>query len=422
MNLFNRNIINIRFLQIAIHIGCFLIAFLCASSLKADNFNNQITAISISEKASQAAISFTSKNFPKYRIFTIADPERLVIDFGAAQLKAEIDLSKSTLFKSSRNSYTDGNLRIVFDATSKIEISQSTIINPDQNHKNYRLVINVSNVNQAAQTQQQGSVTPLSSLIADQILAEITDDLPALENPVAQKEVKKRKKLPIIVIDAGHGGKDPGTIGRYARTKEKLVTLAYARELKKALDATGRFRAFLTRDSDYFIPLGERVEKARKLRANLFISLHADSSPNRKTTGLSIYTLSENSSDKEAAKLARKENKSDIIGGVNFSGTSGDVLKALISMSQRNSMNNSAQFAEIAIKSLGRDGVDILQNTHRFAGFRVLTAPDMASVLIELGYLSNKSEERRLNSLNHRRKVANALVKAVDVYFKRVKE
>jgi N-acetylmuramoyl-L-alanine amidase len=160
---------------------------------------------------------------------------------------------------------------------------------------------------------------------------------------------------------------------------------------------------------------------SRNKKADLFISLHADASPDRDTYGLSIYTLSDSSSDKQAALLAQKENKSDIIGGADFSDASGDILKTLINLSQRNTMNESAKFAEIAIRSVRGNGVETLQRTHRFAGFRVLTAPDVPSVLIELGYLSNKKEEKRLNSLNHKKQVSEALVKAVDKYFDFIK-
>jgi N-acetylmuramoyl-L-alanine amidase len=214
--------------------------------------------------------------------------------------------------------------------------------------------------------------------------------------------VIKKKQKPIIVIDPGHGGKDPGTIGNYARSKEKNITLAYARELKIALDKTKKYKVYLTRNSDIFIPLSRRVEMARKVKADLFISLHANSAANRKASGLSIYTLSETSSDKQAELLAQKENRADIIAGADFSNASPDIMKTLIDLSQRDSMNSSAIYANLAIKSMQNFDIEILNNTHRFAGFRVLTAPDMVSVLIELGYLSNKSEEKKLNDVKYR--------------------
>jgi len=229
----------------------------------------------------------------------------------------------------------------------------------------------------------------------------------------------KVKKLPIIVIDAGHGGKDPGTIGNFARTKEKDLTLAYSKELAKQLMNTKRYNVFLTRDQDVFLPLKTRVEKARKKKADLFISIHVNAIDDRAVSGFSIYTLSEKSSDKQAELLAQKENRADIINGVDFSGASGDIMKTLIDLSQRESKNSSSIFSNIVIKSVKQAEIEILQNTHRFAGFAVLTAPDMTSALIELGYLSNKQEEKLLNSLSYKRKVAESLVDAIDKYFEK---
>ena len=228
-------------------------------------------------------------------------------------------------------------------------------------------------------------------------------------------------KIPVIVIDAGHGGKDPGTIGNYLRSKEKNITLSYARELYKQLKTTKSYKVYLTRNSDIFINLKKRVELARKKNADLFISLHVNAIGDDEITGFSIYTLSEQSSDKQAELLARKENQADIINGVNFSGASIDIMKTLIDLSQRNSKNHSAIFANQVIKNVKNSNIEILQNTHRFAGFAVLTAPDMASVLVELGYLSNQDEEKLLNNPNYKRKVCESLVKAVEEYFSKIK-
>ena len=238
---------------------------------------------------------------------------------------------------------------------------------------------------------------------------------------VVKKTPKKTARIPTIVIDAGHGGKDPGTIGNFARTKEKNLTLAYAKELGKQLVNTKRYKVYLTRDEDIFLPLKTRVEKARKRKADLFISLHVNAIDDKSVSGFSIYTLSETSSDKQAELLAQKENRADIIDGVNFNGASHDIMKTLIDLSQREAKNSSSNFANIAIRGVKNSEIKILQNTHRFAGFAVLTAPDMASTLIELGYLSNKQEEKLLNSLSYKRKIAENLVRAINEYFKQTK-
>jgi N-acetylmuramoyl-L-alanine amidase len=233
----------------------------------------------------------------------------------------------------------------------------------------------------------------------------------------ATKPIKLINKKPVIVIDAGHGGKDPGTIGIFARSKEKNITLSYAKELAKQLAKEKKYKIYLTRDSDIFIPLDKRVAKSRRKKADLFISLHANSIADNQISGFSIYTLSENSSDKQAELLAQKENQADIINGIDFSGASGDITKTLIDLSQRESKNNSARLAKYIIREIKSTDIEILQNTHRFAGFMVLTAPDMASVLIELGYLSNKHEEKLLNSLGYKRLVAKSLANSIKKYF-----
>lgn len=225
------------------------------------------------------------------------------------------------------------------------------------------------------------------------------------------------KRKPVIIIDAGHGGKDPGTIGNYARTKEKNITLSYAKELAKNLMNEKKYKVYLTRDEDFFIPLDKRVAKSRRKKADLFISLHANSISDPTVSGFSIYTLSDNSSDKQAELLAQKENQADIINGIDFSGASKEITKTLIDLAQRESKNSSARLAKYIIREVKKSEIEILQNTHRFAGFMVLTAPDMASVLIELGYLSNKKEEKMLNSISYRRHIAKTLSTAIDNYF-----
>ena len=221
--------------------------------------------------------------------------------------------------------------------------------------------------------------------------------------------------LPLVYIDPGHGGPDPGTIGHNG-TYEKNVTLAVAKELERQLLATGRYRVKLTRESDIYVPLRERFWMARADHADIFISLHADSSFVGDPRGLSVYTLSETSSDAEAEALAAKENKSDLIAGVDLSKQSTAVTSILIDLAQRETKNLSAHFAELLVNELGKV-TTLLPNTHRFAGFAVLKAPDIASVLIEMGYLSNVQDEALLLSASHRAKLAGALLRAIDGYF-----
>lgn len=221
-----------------------------------------------------------------------------------------------------------------------------------------------------------------------------------------------------IVIDPGHGGVDPGAIG-VSGIYEKHITLAAARDLKEHLERTGRFNVHLTRDRDVFIRLRGRIEIAREHKADLFLSVHADTIRNKKVRGLSVYTLSEKASDKEAAELAERENKSDLIAGIDLSHESAEVTNILIDLAQRETMNQSARLASLLVGELGKR-VKVLRNPHRFAGFAVLKAPDVPSVLIELGFLSNRDDERALRSRAHRRKMAQAIAGAVDAYFSKI--
>lgn len=344
------------------------------------------------------------------RIFTLTNPDRLVIDVTNGKLEKEEYRPALPFFvKNYRTKNESNNLRVVFDLEQKLTLKN---LNFDTK----------KNITSSEIVGIENEKTP--DFISTKI-EEFEVETRRVVNPdgsakyIVKKTYKNAapKKMPVIVIDAGHGGKDPGTIGNFARTKEKNITLSYAKELGKQLVNTGRYKVFLTRDNDFFIPLFQRVEKARKKKADLFISLHANAISDNDVSGFSIYTLSETASDKRAELLAQKENQADIINGVDFSGASRDVMKTLIDLSQRQSKNSSSNFANSVIKSVKTSQVEILQNTHRFAGFAVLTAPDMASTLIELGYLSNKEEEELLNSLSYKRKIAAGLTAAIDEYF-----
>jgi N-acetylmuramoyl-L-alanine amidase len=229
---------------------------------------------------------------------------------------------------------------------------------------------------------------------------------------------RRSEPRPMIVLDPGHGGVDPGAIGA-GGTHEKEITLAMAREMRRQIEQTGRYRVQMTRDDDVFVRLRERIAIARQHSADLFVSIHADSMGNRETRGASIYTLSENASDSEAAALAARENRADIIAGVDLSRESRDVTSILIDLAQRETMNHSIVFARALVQEMGREILMLPVNPHRFAGFAVLRAPDVPSVLIELGYLSNPQDEGLLNRPHHRAKVATGIVRAVDSYFAR---
>jgi N-acetylmuramoyl-L-alanine amidase len=221
-----------------------------------------------------------------------------------------------------------------------------------------------------------------------------------------------------VVIDAGHGGPDPGAISPSDGLREKDVTLRIARAIRDELVRSGRVRVALTRDSDRFLVLQERYGIARRLKASLFISIHCDSVGSGLASGASVYTLSEVASDKESAKLAARENKADIIGGIDLGGTATDISSILIDLTQRETMNSSASFARL----LGREAQSLIPlkpNFHRMASLMVLKAPDMPSILFETGYISNPSDAAFIDSSDGRKRIAESVRRAVEVYFAR---
>jgi N-acetylmuramoyl-L-alanine amidase len=233
--------------------------------------------------------------------------------------------------------------------------------------------------------------------------------------PARKPKAATGNRIPVIVLDAGHGGRDPGAIG-VRGTMEKDVTLTMAKELQTLLESTGRYKVVLTRRDDRLLALRQRIDAARAARADLFISLHADHIEKTALRGASVYTLSEHASDAEAAALAARENKEDLISGIDLSSQSAMVTSILIDLAQRETKNLSARFASMLTEELASRTL-VLRNSHRFAGFVVLKAPDVPSVLVELGYLSNREDEAALNSKRHRRLLARAVREAVDRYF-----
>jgi len=223
---------------------------------------------------------------------------------------------------------------------------------------------------------------------------------------------------PLVVIDAGHGGHDPGSLSKTTGRREKDATLSIALAIRDELIRSGRVRVALTREDDRYLILEERYGIARRLKADLFISIHADSATVEDANGATVYTLSEVASDREAARLAARENRADIINGVNLGGQSPDVSSILIDLTQRETMNVSADFARL----LHREATGLVpfrSDYHRFAGFVVLKAPDVPSVLFETGFMSNPTDVDFLFSRDGRRRIADGIARAVEVQFAR---
>jgi N-acetylmuramoyl-L-alanine amidase len=225
-------------------------------------------------------------------------------------------------------------------------------------------------------------------------------------------------RLPIVVIDAGHGGHDPGAISPDNGSREKDLTLAISRAIRDELVKSGRVRVALTRDTDRFLVLQDRYGTARKMNADLFISIHADAAENREARGGTVYTLSEVASDREAQRLAARENKADIINGVNLGGQDREVSSILIDLTQRETMNVSAAFAKLLLRE-AKPNMLLRGTSHKFASFIVLKAPDTPSVLFETGYISNAQDAAFLASGDGQRKVAQSVSSAIQAHFAR---
>ncbi len=340
-----------------------------------------------------------------YEVSTVSNPYRLVIDLQHVDFRLPEGTGKQAVgvvagFRYGR--FGADSSRIVLDLTGPAVVDRKFELEPQAGFGR-RIVLDIASTDMATFVAQNKPAE-------DKATADLPDTMVPIERPVAGVIGRR-----VVVIDPGHGGVDPGTIGR-SGVKEKDVVLAFAKEFARQLRATGRYDVRMTRSTDRFIKLRQRVAIARKYKADLFVSIHANSISKPSVRGLSVYTLSETASDKEAAALARKENASDIIAGVDLGGESPEVTGILIDLAQRETKNFSSRFARSLVDYASAQ-THMLQKSHRFAGFAVLKAPDVPSVLVELGFLTNSGDERELTSSSWRKKVSRSFVKAVDRYF-----
>src|SRR5206468_554423 len=246
--------------------------------------------------------------------------------------------------------------------------------------------------------------------------AESSADKPSAANDRAGKPPSRRRI--VVAIDPGHGGEDPGAIGRRG-TYEKNVVLAIARKLKTILDAEPNMRAMLTRDDDYFVPLAARVQKARRVQADLFISIHADAFRESQARGSSVFALSEHGATSAAARwLAQKENAADLIGGVNLTAKDPLLARTLLDLSQTAQINDSLKVGQHVLDGIGTHSA-LHRATVEQAGFAVLKAPDIPSILIETAFISNPEEEQKLRSERYQQKFAESIAAGVKRYFAR---
>jgi N-acetylmuramoyl-L-alanine amidase len=343
------------------------------------------------------------------RAFVLSNPDRVVIDMPEVswRLGAPPRPSGFGSIKSYRyGTFRAGNSRMVIDLNAPVSVSDALVLPPSAGF-GYRVVIDLFPTTRPKFDAQAGWPADLKKRESD------AEKLAALI--AAQQSPRPGVGRKVIVLDPGHGGLDSGTVGVNG-LMEKDLALAEGLKLRRELQARG-YTVFMTRDSDTFIPLRQRVAIGRADRADLFIALHADSNPDPATTGTSIYTLNDGRSDREASALARRENQSDVIAGVDLSGDNNPVAPILINLAQRDTRNKSSEFATAALKQLGQVTDLLARSPHRSASLAVLVAPDVPAVLIELGYLSNAGDARQMNTDAWRGRVATAIANAVDAQF-----
>jgi N-acetylmuramoyl-L-alanine amidase len=349
------------------------------------------------------------------RVFTLANPNRVVVDMPEVlwRLSGPQRPTGTGAVKSYRYGlFRPGDSRFVIDLNTPSTAAAPMILPPEAGY-GYRVVLDLFPTTQAKFEANAGWPADLRARedAAESVVSLVPQTSPT-PPPVPETSSSARK---IIVLDPGHGGVDPGT-SCTAGLIEKDLVLDEGKRVAKALRGRG-YTVHMTRDSDIFIPLPERVSISRGYGADLFVSLHADSNPDPTVSGASIYTLSEHGSDAEAAALAKRENQSDIIAGMDLTGQDDSVSHILIDLAQRDTINRSARFAETAVGQLGQV-TDILPRTpHRSAGFVVLKAPDVPAVLIELGYLTNAQDCAQMGTDRWRDHTASAIATAVDRHF-----
>lgn len=355
---------------------------------------------------SRLVIETTEAMTPK--VFTLPNPPRLVIDLPTLRMRTDvkkISNQADSLVKGVRASpFNDKVFRIVLDLKEPVTHSHFTI--PPTRNQPLRLVFDLKP--RDGGKAKAAAKTATKAVVAKDGKAHVR--LPA--------ETKRTNPI-VVVIDPGHGGVDPGAIGR-AKNYEKNVVLQVGRRLRDAINAKPGMKAYLTRDRDVFLRLHDRVAIAQRLNADIFISIHADAHENRNVSGSSVYVLSEKSSDGEAARLARLANEGYDVGGITLDSEPAEVRNILIDLAQRDTMNHSALLARHVLDSMGNVTKTRGSNI-RFAGFRVLKALQMPSILVELAYMSNPQEERMLTNARHQQRLAQSIADGIERYSKEPK-
>lgn len=326
----------------------------------------------------------------EHNLFTLEGPDRLVVDIENASLDDVQWPDGGSLIRRFRSAPRDGDdLRVVLDLAQSVRPKSFAV--PPQQQYGYRLVLDLEPQN----PQQKAELTAVKH----------ADDAPA-NGP---------REL-VIAVDAGHGGEDPGAIGRHG-TLEKDVALQIARELAAKIEAEPGMRAEMIRTGDYFIELSARREKARRANADMFISIHADGFPDPRARGASVYAVSERGATSEAARiLAERENAADLVGGVSLKETDDVLASVLVDLSKTATMSASLTVGQEVLEEIG-EVAHLHKHRVQQAGFVVLKSPDVPSILVESAYISNPTEEQKLRSRSHQSKLADAILAGVRDHF-----
>lgn len=391
----------------ALMAGLFILLALGAGEVLAAAQITQIKSVRLWRAPDNTRLVFDLSGPVQHSLFTLSAPNRIVIDLNGAQLSTALNQLKLkntpiTSVRSAQRSATD--LRLVLDLSAQVT-PKSFVLPPNQQYGN-RLVVDLYD--------QGADITP-------DVPATPTPNQPATPaQPVAKAPVPAGGKRDIIIaIDAGHGGEDPGASGPNG-LHEKNITLSIARELQRQINQMKGFRAELTRTGDYFIPLRGRTAIARKKGADLFVSIHADAAPSRSAFGASVFALSDRGATSETARwLADSENRSDLIGGdgsVSLDDKDHMLAGVLLDLSMTATMSSSLDVGHKVLTSVGRV-TSLHKNRVEQAGFMVLKSPDIPSILVETGFISNPGESQKLNSASHQQALARSIAAGVRQYF-----
>ena len=388
------------------------VALLVAVVAASAQVTSSLTGVRVGQHDGMTRLILDLTEPTTFKIFALSGPPRVVIDLPAVHWALEersLAVGHSGVVRLRYGQFRPDTSRIVVDLDRPLAVRQARMLAADaEGTAPHRLVLEFVPVSLSA---YEAAARPPKPVLRAKPAA------PAGPVPLPKLKPAPKPVRHLIAIDAGHGGRDPGAIATNG-LREKTLALAFARELRTVLVESGRYQVVMTRDGDRKIRLKRRVVIARNAGADLFLSIHLDRLENRDVRGASVYTLSDEASDVETAELAARENKADIVADVDLTdGYDEDVAKVLISLVQQNTMNCSAALAATLLPELERVA-PLIRRPHRFGDFRVLKAPDIPSVLVELGFLSNDQDAERLTSKTHRRALAGAILNALDTYFR----